>query len=363
MARILVHRRQSPVPGLPSLQSPVWSGVKSRHAGSTWRKVGLGPCNGGGRLVVGRTALGRGHGAGAGRRRRWPRPRRRAAGEPDATGGRHAAAGGPLHQQELLPGREVLARQALHALQHAARADRHGPRPAVRRLGRLQPGPRRGQDRQPAPVQDRAGALRRAAGGGQEGRRADGAHPPDDAGLGRLVPPAGPRRAVGLGPQPPDGHDAVAADAGVPPAHGAAELPRGGEQLAAVDGVVLLPRRLHALVCRSLAGRRHRADGDAAPGAVPVGHRRQPAAPGADRQEARAAGAAVVRRDRRVLERQHAGRVDRQRPGLDAVALDVRVQQQDAGRGDVHARAPTARRLPSRPRSTTRRRSRGRCRW
>ena len=152
------------------------------------------------------TAQGRGGGGG-------PRPRRRSARQPDPAARRHAAAGGPLHQQELLPGREVLARQALHPVQHAAGPDRHGPRPAVRRLGRLQPGPGRGQDRQPAPVQDRAGALRGAAGRGEEGGRADGPHPPDDAGVGRLVPAAGPRRAVGLGPQPPDRHHAVAADA------------------------------------------------------------------------------------------------------------------------------------------------------
>ena len=57
----------------------------------------------------------------------------------------------------------------------------------------------------------------------------------------------------------------------------------------------------------------------------------------AHRPDARAAGAAVVRRDRRVLERQHARRLDRERPGLDAVAFDVRVQQQDGNDRGVHA--------------------------
>ena len=47
---------------------------------------------------------------------------------------------------------------------------------------------------------------------------------------------------------------------------------------------------------------------------------------------ARAEGPAVVRRDGRVLERQHARRVDGERAGLDALALDVRVQQPDGGR-------------------------------
>ena len=50
-----------------------------------------------------------------------------------------------------------------------------------------------------------------------------------------------PRRAVDLGTQPADGDDAVAADARVPEAHGADELPRGGEQLAAVDGAFCYP--------------------------------------------------------------------------------------------------------------------------
>ncbi len=46
---------------------------------------------------------------------------------------------------------------------------------------------------------------------------------------------------------------------------------------------------------------------------------------------------AVVRRDRRVLERQHARRMDRERPGLDAVTFDVRVQQPDGDDRSLHA--------------------------
>ena len=67
-----------------------------------------------------------------------------------------------------------------------------------------------------------------------------------------------------LGSQPADGDDAVAADAGIPQADGAAELPRGRQQRAAVDGVVLLSGRLHAVVGGGVARRRHRSDDDAA---------------------------------------------------------------------------------------------------
>ncbi len=48
-----------------------------------------------------------------------------------------------------------------------------------------------------------------------------------------------------------------------------------------------------------------------------------------DRPETCPEGPTVVRRDRRLLERQHARRMDGQRAGVDAVALDVRVQQQN----------------------------------
>ena len=44
----------------------------------------------------------------------------------------------------------------------------------------------------PLPVQDRAGALRGPAGRSEKGGWADGPHPPDDAGVGRVVPAPGP---------------------------------------------------------------------------------------------------------------------------------------------------------------------------
>ena len=60
------------------------------------------------------------------------------------------------------------------------------------------------------------------------------------------------------------------------------------------NGVVLLSRRVHAVVVAGLARRDHRGHDEPAPGAVPDRHRRQPAAPGPHRPQARAEGAAVV---------------------------------------------------------------------
>ena len=194
-----------------------------------------------------------------------------------------------------------------------------------------------------------------------ESRRTDGPYAPDAPQLGRAISPRCARRTVDLGPQPADGDDDLAAHARVPEAHGAAQFPRGREQLTAVERRLLLPRRTDAVVGAVLAWRDHRSVDDAESGAVPERHRRQLASQGAGRPEARAAGTAVVRRNGRFLERQHAGDVDRQRSGLDAVALDVRVQQRDGDRRGVQVRVPTARRSPSKPPSTIPKPLRGRC--
>ena len=92
------------------------------------------------------------------------------------------------------------------------------------------------EDRQPLSVQDRRGALPGADGGGEESRR------PDRRTRGRRcrtgmagISRRANERAVDLGTQPADLHDALAADARVSEAHGAAELPRGRQQLAAVE--------------------------------------------------------------------------------------------------------------------------------
>src|SRR5260221_234844 len=81
--------------------------------------------------------------------------------------------------------------------------------------------------------------------------------PEPAARLGRLVR-ARQRRlehAVDVGHDQPDVDDPVAAHARIPETHGADELPRGRQQRAAVGGLVLLSRGLHALVGAGL-GRR-----------------------------------------------------------------------------------------------------------
>ena len=98
----------------------------------------------------------------------------------------------------------------------------------------------------------------------------------------------GERRSVDLGRQSADGHDALAAHAGVSEAHGADELSRGRVQRAAVDGGVLLSGRIHALVGQASLGGPIEVLVDAAPGAVPDRHRRQLSAQGPHRPQARA---------------------------------------------------------------------------
>ena len=70
-------------------------------------------------------------------------------------------------------------------------------------------------------------------------------------------------------------------------------------------------------------------------GSVSVRNRRQLPASGSDRQRACAEGPAMVRRDGRLLGWNDAGDLDRECPGLDAVALDVRIQRQARNRRNV----------------------------
>ena len=155
------------------------------------------------------------------------------------------------------------------------------------------------------------------AAGEVEGRP-DGLHEGDRARLGRLLPPrrtSGPRLGMDLG-RDAGADGPLAAHAGISEAHGADDLSRSGDQRAAVERLVLLARRLHPLVVAAVAGRQLPADDDAVERAVPVGHRRQLPAPGDGRQDrARAEGAAVVRRDHRLLGRHDARDLDREHPG------------------------------------------------
>ena len=281
--------------------------------------------------------------------------------EHDTASRRHAAAGRSLHQQEFLSRRAVLARQALRALQHAARAHRHGARPAVRRVGRLQQ----------ATVQSTRSSARIRT------------RPPKSTTTRCSRKPRKPAvRPNILAPTLPnwDGHYRRLQPE---------EQWVWGRNLQTATMLSLLtPEYRKRMVQQNYHEVVNNSPQWDASFCYPEGFMRwwAEASLGGDievmmtpdqvqflsgiadnflrrvldRTDARAAGAAVVRRDRRVLERQHARRMDRERPGLDAVTFDVRVQQPDGDDRSLHARAPTARPSPSTRRSTIPRRSRGR---
>ena len=123
------------------------------------------------------------------------------------------------------------------------------------RVGLLRPRLSARGDREPVSVQDGAGALRGAARGDDEARRPDAAHLRDacpDEWTGRYMHP-GARRTTrtGIGMRhDPDADGPVAADAGVPDAHGAGGLSRRQHEQRAVAVAVLLARRLHAALAR-----------------------------------------------------------------------------------------------------------------
>src|SRR5688572_8965659 len=137
--------------------------------------------------------------------RRWPRRRQRpcrgTADVNNAAGRRDTAARRFVYDQELLSRSEVLARQALRALQHAAAAYRHvGAREPARSLGRLQPRSSDRQDREPVSLQDRSRALPGADGRSEESGWSDEPHAAVASRLGRLVSARRQRGAVDLGP-------------------------------------------------------------------------------------------------------------------------------------------------------------------
>ena len=84
-------------------------------------------------------------------------------------------------------------------------------------------------------------------------------------------------------------------------------------------------------------GRKFPAHNDPMERSVPFRHRGQLPAPGPDRKGACAKGPAVVRRNGWILGRNHSGYLDRECSGLDAVALDVRIQRQDRDGGNLEA--------------------------
>ena len=258
------------------------------------------------------------------------------------------------------------------------RPGRIGDQPAdLRLLGRLR---RRTIPRDkivsPYPYKTAKAALRGAAGPGQGARRPDRLHQGHHARLGRLLRP---RRSDGT---PPPTRRAIRAPtgAGGGPGPAASAGIWGGINQASTIVSLLTPEyqkryvqmlyhetvdnsnqwnasfcypegfiRWWALASR---GRQLRADRHALQAEVHVRHRRQLPPRGADRPRARAEGAAVVRRDGRLLGRRHPGHLDRQRPGLDP-AHHVRVLEQAGDGRDRSSRSTT--RTTSSSASTTRR--------
>ena len=178
----------------------------------------------------------------------WGQPCR----ERRAAARRAAVADRPVHLEELLQGPRAVAGQALLPLQQLDRAvavlglaapsrrqfPRHG------HVGRLQPRHRPAEHPESVSVQDGAGTLRGAAGRGEEEGRPDRLHQGDRARLGRVLParqhPSG--RVVGVGCRTAL-DPGVLAHAGVSAARRSADVPRGGEQRAAVERLLLLSRR------------------------------------------------------------------------------------------------------------------------
>src|SRR5262245_3479496 len=130
-----------------------------------------------------------------------------------------------------------------------------------------------------------------------------------------------------MGNHQPGANDTFLADSRISETHGSDELSRGCEQLAAMERLVLLSGRIHALVVRSVFGRKFSADDEREPGSVHVRDRREFLSAGFDRTTACAEGSAMVRRNRWILEWYDAGDVDGECTGMDALALDVRVQR------------------------------------
>ena len=216
------------------------------------------------------------------------------------------------------------------------------------RVGLLRPRLSARSDREPVPVQDRAGALRGAARGDEEARRPDAAHVPNAAErMERPLRASGAhaeQRLLVPDAAQPDDRRPVAAHARVPErmvqrrtTHGNDNTPQWPSQYCWPEGfmrrwheaatweqhVMVTPDlvQIMAGVARNFItnihiGRTFNMDG-------------QRAAP-------RRRRAALVRRDDRLLGQGHADHVDVEHPGLDG-ARRVRVLEQDADDRDLHA--------------------------
>ena len=168
---------------------------------------------------------------------------------------RRAAARRSLHDEGLLRGQSAVERPALLPLQQpvgrrsaerrvrARRVDRQRSA-AHGRVGLLRPRLSARRDREPVRLRDGARALRSAARGDARPRRPDAAHVRDRARRAQRPLHLAARAELVRGAVlQPDEHDPVAADRGVPDAHGAGAVPRRGHERAAMAGAVLLARR------------------------------------------------------------------------------------------------------------------------
>src|SRR5262249_16657227 len=97
--------------------------------------------------------------------------------------------------------------------------------------------------------------------------RANRLYQSDAAGLGRLLcaRSAGrSRRRMDLGSQSAT-YSPFAADSGISEANGAVDVSRGGDERAAMERLLLLSRRVYALVGTALRGRKLPTDHDTVP--------------------------------------------------------------------------------------------------
>ena len=174
--------------------------------------------------------------AGPGPRPAGPRRTGQHADIPWAAGRHAGAANESVHVKEFLQGPGALAGPALFPLPNTPRqmtdiwtSGRIGDKPpASASWGACNEDYPRKKILSAQPVQDRARALRGTAGTGQGRRRPDGACTPtmpDWDGWYARVPKRMPARSR-CGHHQPGSHHSVPADAGVPEAHGADELPR-----------------------------------------------------------------------------------------------------------------------------------------
>src|SRR5262245_37066625 len=104
-----------------------------------------------------------------------------------------------------------------------------------------------------------------------------------------------------------------------------------------MGSVLLLSGRIHALVGSSFSRREFPTHDEPVPSPVHIRHRGQLLTTGPAGTAARTNRTSMVRGDLWILRWNHTGDLDRARTGLDAVALDERVQRQNGNRRNLCA--------------------------